>query len=189
MAPSKNTKSQIIESAIAVLKEEGTEGLTLRKVATSAGISLGNLQYHFKDKTALFASLGEHYFDECVALLDAYSPLDPSKPIEKRIRHLILFYLDHLDELTDMCRIFRELWALATRDEAIRNQLNGYYAATITKLEAIVASICGDEKRSRDIVGLLLPYFEGYSITHDAMNHSKKQIADLLTKLSCACLN
>ncbi|MGB0370208.1 MAG: TetR/AcrR family transcriptional regulator [Opitutales bacterium] len=184
MAHKQETKILIIETAIEVLRTSGTEGLTLRKVATQASISLGNLQYHFKDKPALFAGLGGYYFGQCAALLDQYEGLDDSKSIEKKLRHLILFYLDHLDELTDMCRIFRELWALATRDIEVQQQLNDYYRLTVEKLEAIVSEMGISPKLAREIVILLLPYFEGYSITHDSLAYNKTETAKLLTRLS-----
>ena len=54
-----DTKAHIIQAATTVLKDFGTEGLTMRKVATEAEMSLGNLQYHFRNQTALMAGLAD----------------------------------------------------------------------------------------------------------------------------------
>lgn len=183
-----DTKRQIIRSALEILKAEGTEGLTLRKVATRAGMSLGNLQYHYRNKSALFGGLAEHYFDECSDLLKSYKPLGTDHDLAPRIKHLISFFLDHLDHITDMCRIFRELWALATRDNDIREQLLDYYRCSAKEMEVLFLDITDSREASRDIVALLMPYFEGYSITHDALEHDKEEIADLLTSLASRCL-
>ncbi|MEM0964719.1 MAG: TetR/AcrR family transcriptional regulator [Verrucomicrobiota bacterium] len=178
------TKHQIIRSALVVLKEEGTEGLTLRKVATHAQMSLGNLQYHYRNKSALFGGLAEHYFDECSEILQGYVPLSSEEDLSKRLRHLIDFILDHLDHLTDMCRIFRELWALATRDRQISCQLSDYYRVSRREMESLFLEITSSPEGSQRIVTLLLPYFEGFSITHNALGQSKEQVADLLTQLA-----
>lgn len=185
MVQIQHTKTQIIESAIHILKVQGTEGLTMRKVATQAEMSLGNLQYHYKDKDALFSGLAEHYFTECIELLDAYSPSTKATSTKGKLQDLICFYLDHVDQITDMCRIFRELWALATRDEAIHEQLINYYKLTAEKLDGILTQISGDKRRAQKMTALLLPYFEGYSITHDALKQDKQAIARLLTQLCC----
>lgn len=183
-----DTKRQIIGSALEILKTEGTEGLTLRKVAAGAGMSLGNLQYHYRNKPALFGVLAEHYFVECSELLKSYQPLNTDHELAVRIRHLISFFLDHLDHLTDMCRIFRELWALAARDQVIQDQLIAYYKLSFREMENLFLQITNSPDSSRDIVAILMPYFEGYSITHDALAHDKQAIADLLTRVTTGCL-
>ena len=113
------TKQHIIQSALAVLKEVGAEGLTMRGVSARAAMSLGNLQYHFKDKSALLGGVAAYYFGECVLLLDGYRHDPPDGSAPDQLRNLILFFLDHVDHVSDMCRLFREIWALSTRDEAI----------------------------------------------------------------------
>ena len=106
MAGNNSTKDHIIKSAIKILKEFGTEGLTMRKVATNASMSLGNLQYHFKNKEALFSGLAEHYFSECAGMLDDYKHTPENGSNEEKLYQFILFTLDHFDEISDMCRIF-----------------------------------------------------------------------------------
>ncbi|MEM9281763.1 MAG: TetR/AcrR family transcriptional regulator [Verrucomicrobiota bacterium] len=181
MAPAKTTKQLILQSAIAILKQFGTEGLTMRKVAAEAEMSLGNLQYHFKDKTALMAGLAEHYFGECAMMLDEYQH-DSDSP-EDQLRDVILFSLDHVDHISDMCRIFREIWALSTRDHEIHEQLTEYYRITLNKLTALLIPLCRDEKSAIRLASLLMPYFEGYSITFQALPQKKQETAEMLLEV------
>lgn len=183
MSPAQNTKTHIIQSALALLKVYGTEGLTMRKVATQAEMSLGNLQYHFKDKAALMAGLAEYYFGECTSLLDDYhhDPIDGST--EEKLHNLILFLLDHVDHVSDMCRIFREIWALSARDEAMQGQLIGYYKITVIKLSKLLALVSGCEQSANKMASLILPYIEGYSVTHQALPQEKYDTAHMLTKV------
>lgn len=49
----KNTKERILESAIQLFNEHGLINVRLQHIADAAGISVGNLAYHFPDKTAI----------------------------------------------------------------------------------------------------------------------------------------
>ena len=157
----------------------------MRKVATQAKMSLGNLQYHFKDKTALMSGLAEYYFGECTSLLDAYQ-LDPTDgTIEEKLQNLILFLLDHVDHISDMCRIFREIWALSARDENIHMQMIAYYKVTMNKLSKLLSLISGSEKAANNMASLLMPYIEGYSVMCQALPQDKYDTAQMLAKICC----
>ena len=182
MPPAQQTRNHIIDAAISVLKTHGTEGLTMRKVASEAEMSLGNLQYHFKDRPALMAGLAERYFGECAEMLNDYQHTPEAGEPEEKLRNLILFLLDHVDHISDMCRIFREIWALSARDENIHAQMVGYYEITITKLSALLAPLSGDGNVATRMAHLLVPYIEGYSITFKALSEDKIETAEMLAK-------
>jgi len=187
MPQSDDPKLQIVHAAISLLKQLGMEGLTMRKVAAEAGRSLGNVQYHFKDKTALMAGLADHYFTACSELLEAYaqengSAVDP----ETGVRGLIAFYMDPVDHLTDMCRIFRELWALSTRSSDLHEQLIRYYRRTTEQFASLFSPIGFEDQRATRLASLLIPYFEGYSIAGEALPMDKAQVSEMLVRLCMA---
>jgi len=177
------TKTLIIERTLSLLKEIGMEGLTMRKVANEAGMSLGNLQYHYKDKAALLSELADSYFDICLGELKSYTPQNSNWTREEQRYALIGFYLDHVDHISDMCRIFRELWALSTRDSSVEQQMNEYYRQLVVTLTGLLTPLCGGEEAAQYVTQLLIPYFEGYSITHDALPVSKQATAAMLSRL------
>lgn len=177
-----DTKDAIIHAAIGVLKTVGMEGLTMRRVAAAADISLGNLQYHYVNKTALLAGLAGYYFGACERLLDEYEHR-PGARLQEQLRALILYHLDHVDHISDMCRIFREMWALATRDEAIHDQLMAYYRAAFYKLVQLIEAMGVQKRQAKELAALLIPFIEGYSITIHAGLQSKAQTAKMLVRL------
>ena len=182
-----DTKTHVIQSAIEVLKTQGMEGLTMRKVAAQAGMSLGNLQYHYPSKTALIAGLVAHYFAECEKLLDDYEHKPAS--LERQLHALVLFHLSRMEELSDMCKIFREIWALSTRDPQLHEQLMGYYRVTLEKLSGLIAAM-GAKKREADLIAsLFLPFIEGYSITAHAMPVTPAKTAKALTRCYLSLLS
>ncbi|MEM9420336.1 MAG: TetR/AcrR family transcriptional regulator [Planctomycetota bacterium] len=177
-----DTKTQIVQAAIEQLKTVGMEGLTMRKVASTARMSLGNLQYHYANKTALLSGLAAHYFGECERLLDSYEH-SPQAGRRQQLQSLIVYHLDHVEHITDMCRIFREMWALATRDEELHEQLMSYYRATFKKLTALIEAMGVKKIRAKEIASFFIPFLEGYSITAHAELQSKPQTTRMIVRI------
>jgi len=57
-----NLREALIQTALQILAVDGVVGLTLRKVAKAAGVSHAAPAHHFKDKTALVASVAAEGF-------------------------------------------------------------------------------------------------------------------------------
>ncbi len=55
----RNTRSQLLDAAEAVVAAEGVRALTLDAVAARSGISKGGLLYHFRSKEDLAAAMIE----------------------------------------------------------------------------------------------------------------------------------
>jgi AcrR family transcriptional regulator len=115
----------ILAAAKAVLVEEGYAAFTLRKVATRAGMSLGNLQYYYRAKTdvvrALLArSLASGARAAEVRLADGGDARDA-------LAHAVRTALAE-QETGDGARLVVELEALAGRDPEIAAAVQAYHA-------------------------------------------------------------
>ncbi|MFY0600051.1 MAG: TetR/AcrR family transcriptional regulator [Cyclobacteriaceae bacterium] len=55
------TKEKILEAALHLFNNQGVESITTRHVATSLGMSQGNLHYHFPNKNKLLEKLYEMF--------------------------------------------------------------------------------------------------------------------------------
>jgi DNA-binding transcriptional regulator YbjK len=62
-------RARIARAAIAVVSEQGVEGLTHRKVAAEAGVPLGSTTYHFASLDELVAAALEQAAERSVAAL------------------------------------------------------------------------------------------------------------------------
>lgn len=58
------TPETIVSEAIALLNEEGIDGVSLRRLAARLGIKAPSLYWHFADKSALLAAIVERMFEE-----------------------------------------------------------------------------------------------------------------------------
>ena len=50
------TQQKILKTAVSLILEQGIQGLTIRKVATAAGVNVASINYHFKSKDGLIES-------------------------------------------------------------------------------------------------------------------------------------
>lgn len=66
----RDAQRSILDSATEVLRRDGADGLTMRRVAARSGCSAPTLYHYFRDKTALLDALLEAAFAGLVAELD-----------------------------------------------------------------------------------------------------------------------
>ncbi|WP_427978655.1 TetR/AcrR family transcriptional regulator [Agarivorans sp.] len=174
------TKKQIIQAALSLLKESGIEGLTMRKVALASAKSLNNVQHHFKTKSDLLNGMAAYYFAVCEDMASQYVQNKVARAPKEELYEVILYCLNQANQISDACLVFRELWAVATRNKDVEQQLVGYYSQSLDKL-------CGfwqqyELANAQKAASILLPYLDGYSIQHKALPLSKEQIAEVLTE-------
>ena len=73
------TRAQILDTALAMFREKGYAGTTMRAIATTAGVSLGNAYYYFESKEHLIQAFYERSHQEhlaaCTEVLETESDL------------------------------------------------------------------------------------------------------------------
>ncbi|MCV6612039.1 MAG: TetR/AcrR family transcriptional regulator [Amphritea sp.] len=171
----------IVDCALELLKEEGDHGLTMRQVAQRCGMSLSNAQYYFKSKDDLLKAMADRYFNLCLTDVQGQSRITSVESLNAELSTLLYQYLKHGLEVSEMCRIFREYWAIATRNEAIEEYLVNYYRnltdALADKLEPVAS---GPEALNR-AVSIIIPYVEGYTITARSLPMDIDEVNAMLT--------
>lgn len=168
----------IIDSTLTILREQGDQGLSMRQVAAKSGMSLSNLQYYFKNKNELLKGMISFYFGECGSSFDAKMAEVKGKSPREQVVELINYELDHNGN--DSYETFHQIWAIANTNEEVRAHLKSYYFDLSEKLSHFFSPLVIDEDSIPRIVSLLLPYFEGYSITSFAIPPDRNQIAETL---------
>ncbi|MDJ0749418.1 MAG: TetR/AcrR family transcriptional regulator [Woeseiaceae bacterium] len=177
-------QKKILDCALRIIKENGDAGLTMRKIADCAGMRLSNLQYYFKSKDDVLAAMVTSYFAECESELRKAAKFGETLGRRERAHRLISEVLHHGIELSDMCRVFRELWAISTRNDVIRAEMTNYYEMLCSMIARSVLGGEGSAELEHKVGSLLLPYVEGYSITASSLPMPLDQVADMLTDLT-----
>ncbi|MEM1146103.1 MAG: TetR/AcrR family transcriptional regulator [Pseudomonadota bacterium] len=176
-------KTRILDCALKLLIETGDAGLTLRKLAECADMRLSNVQYYFKSRDDVLVSMVSRYFEECTANLLRLTEASDAKSERERIRFLIRAGLAHGVEISDMCRAFREIWAISTRNEVIDNTLMDYYRGFADLMTDYALGVEMDGDRREQLKAILIPYFEGYSVTAPSIEMNSEAIELMLTDM------
>ncbi len=185
-----NTKSQkVLDSALHLLQSKGHLGLTMRQVAMHAGMSLSNVQYYYANKNDLLKAIADHYFSACLDELSAMDSIDSSTTVNEAIENMLRIFLSHGLQVSEMCRIFREYWAISARNADIDAHIRRYYQDMALILSEKLRPAAKTEKHLSEAVSILIPFVEGYSITALAMPEKIGNITKILTEWMLTLLN
>lgn len=141
------TAKNILDSAEAVLIDEGYHNFSMRQVAARAGITLGNLQYHFPSKERLIAAMLDHCIGRYLEMFAAIRADAGDDPINQ-FRALIAGIMKDLNS-RQTTLFFPELWSLANHDaratELMDNMYDQYRQVLMEVISAINPALSGDE--------------------------------------------
>ncbi|WP_425070174.1 TetR/AcrR family transcriptional regulator [Roseibium sp.] len=174
----------MLDCALKLLIETGDAGLTLRKLADTAGMRLSNVQYYFSSRDEVLAAMVSRYFDECTASLVTLTQQSEAATAEERVRFLVRTGLSHGQEISDMCRAFREIWAISSRNSVIDQCLMDYYRNFSDVMTDFAFPGGLDAQVRKQLQALLIPFFEGYSITARSLPLTTEEAAEMLTALT-----
>lgn len=102
------TRRIIFETAYALFEEKGYEKMTMRELASRAGVGLGTIFKHFKDKPTLLVSVFEHDFHPLV--LKVFASL-PEKDLKAQLVVMVRRFYAYYARRPEISRILmKELY-------------------------------------------------------------------------------
>ena len=109
-----DTKSAILDSALDLFNAQGTAEVTTNHIAKAAGISPGNLYYHYRNKAEIIRALFERLF----SAWDVIFTLDEDRP--PTLEDLERLVRANFETLWEYCFAYRELVALLRQDGELK---------------------------------------------------------------------
>ncbi|NDY42202.1 TetR/AcrR family transcriptional regulator [Dissulfurirhabdus thermomarina] len=103
MAAPSRSRTDILEAAVPLFARDGYNGVSMRRLAETAGLTPAALYHHFPDKEALYLAAVRHAFEGKARELAA--PLDLDIPPRRRLRA----FLRRFAEVTAADPDFRRL--------------------------------------------------------------------------------
>jgi AcrR family transcriptional regulator len=125
-ASSERTRLEILRAAKHILATQGYARFTLRRVAAAAGLTVGNLAYHYPSKRKLVRALIVLLIDEYRVQVETYLQSATQRSPTGFAALVIWLMRDSVSPQTS--RLFRELWTIALHDEFIATAVDGFYA-------------------------------------------------------------
>jgi AcrR family transcriptional regulator len=125
-ASGERTRLEILRAAKHVLATQGYARFRLRSVAAAAGLTVGNLAYHYPSKRQLVRALIPQLIDEYRVQIDTHLRTAKQRPASGFGALVVWLMRDSVSPQTS--RLFRELWTIALHDEFIATAVDSFYA-------------------------------------------------------------
>lgn len=141
-------RAQIAAAALRCLQQVGHAGLTARKVAAEAQMSLGHITYHFKDMDEVLAEacrLGALRLQEAGRALTTRQGLTPAERLDAFLRAGFTPEFLHPAQL----RMRIDLWSAALTHPAIAATEMELYQAYRKQLEVLLGQVSDPWKMDR----------------------------------------
>jgi len=186
-----STRGKILDTALTLFNKEGTAAVSTNHIAEAAGISPGNLYYHFRNKDEIIRALFQRLFDAWdndLSFPQDHEPtLDDLKTIIESNYQIIWQYRFAYRELVALLRQDSALRAdfLAVRQrgfEGFRELINTFSTAGIIQLPDDPQAI----NELQEIVWLISEFWltnlevNGRSVNKDEMQNGVKLMLRVL---------
>jgi len=138
-APEEERKEQILEAAQRVAAAETLAGLTIRRVAEAAGLSVGLVLFHFKSKERLLMSLLDRVLEETLAEMESSREAARDPVPREMLRNLLRREIERLPAERERVELFYDYWVMGTRQPEIRARVR----ASLERYRRLVAEVTG----------------------------------------------
>ncbi len=116
----------ILDAAREIFMDEGYSSLSMRKVASKARISIGNLNYYYRTKEDLLRDLIDYVITPYLEEFDRARELAGDSP-EKQMKAVLEFWIEDLGT-PETTAFFPECWALANHNPFVAELLDEMYS-------------------------------------------------------------
>ena len=154
-------RETLVRTMIEIIAEHGFDGLSVRRVASRAGVSIGAIQHHFPTKTAMLdaamtaiTSMAAQQSDELASVTD---------PAE-RLHALVELFIP-ADESDRVSRVWLAFTARATVDENTRNTYKHLWARVRNELRLLLAAASGNPEGAERSAHELLALLDGFTLS------------------------
>lgn len=155
-------RDAIVRAARQMLLDEGYAGVSVRKIASELGISVGNLQYYFPTKDDLVEAVITRETQRPIDLVTdlPWSPDTLSTSMRAAVKALIGYYA------SDAGRLYAITEALALHDRRYAKLKADGYAYVFSQIEQLVAVVSPDLAADRrgGLARVLVALIDGASL-------------------------
>jgi AcrR family transcriptional regulator len=129
-------RTQIMMTATAVFAEKGFAKTSMNDIVRASGLSKGGVYWHFKSKADLMAAIFDMFFSGQEAIMDTV--LNGSGSATERLLQLSRLAGSDLEAVFSQFPAPMEFYALASREDALREKLRAFYMTYLDKISQLV---------------------------------------------------
>lgn len=159
-----DAKQQILDTALSLFAKQGFSKTSINDIVRASGLSKGGVYWHFTSKDEIIASIFDRFFDpQMIAIRTVLENTELSAP--EKLVQLINLSANNLEETVAQFPTLPEFYALALREEPLRDRLIHYFDLYQTSIEQLVIQgIAAGEWRQidpRSTAMTIIALFEG----------------------------
>ncbi|WP_087484206.1 TetR/AcrR family transcriptional regulator [Brachybacterium massiliense] len=154
-------RSALVATMIAVVAEQGFEGLTVRAVAARAGVSPGSVQHHFPSKSAMLDAALDAIAQAAAARggeLEAIA--DPSQRLHALVDLLVPDGADHA-----ATRVWLAVAARAGIDPSTQESYRRLWASLRDQVRLLIAAASGRLEGAQEVSAELIALVDGLALS------------------------
>ena len=184
-SPKGEERREAIEAAARrMLLDEGYAGVSLRRIATKLGMSVGNLQYYFPTKDDLVESVIIGETQKPIDLLGdvAWSPNDAPKSIRQAVGSLMQYYAGEAG------RFYAIMESLALHDARYAKLKADGYTQVLRHIEQLIGLVAPDlsNDRAAGLARVLVALIDGASLQVQFARTETDSLDALIVDMSSA---
>lgn len=143
-------RATLLREAERMLRAQGLEGLSLRRLAERAGVTAAALYHHFTDKNDLLCALAERGFMELDAIITHASERDVALTPEQRALRFVRAYVGFASEHPEIYELMfgRTLWKAGTPTEALRSVAHATFRRYVEHASAAESGTPRNKRRA-----------------------------------------
>jgi AcrR family transcriptional regulator len=141
-------RKALVEAAIESLKQHGHEGLSVRRIAATASVSIGLINHHFPSIDELIAEAYRHFANSLTASVQAAVAEAPPSP-RPRLRAFLkaTFSPPTLDQ--DALTVWLVFWALHRHSKDIQRVHDETYKRYVELARDLLADVAKESGKPR----------------------------------------
>lgn len=128
-------RHSLIDAGTELIKTDGADKLSMRKLAEAVGVSRSAAYHHFKDKAALLSAIAEDGFRHQDQILNELPSTDPRKRFECFVLGYISFATENPEQYDLMYG--REIWKSASASEELEAAAKGSFKNWLSEVESL----------------------------------------------------
>lgn len=125
---SEERRNQILEAALRVFARLGFHESRMDDIAQESKLSKGALYLYYKSKDAIIAAILKYFFEQEFKRLQAFVAIERQESVTDQILLLTRELTAAMNWMQQLMPIAFEFYAIAGRDQGVRQFLKGYYA-------------------------------------------------------------
>ena len=179
----RETRRIILETAYRLFEEMGYENATMRELASRAGVGIGTIFQHFKNKPALLVAT---FDEEMRPVVEKAVSTIPASGLKNQLRHLIGHVFEFYGRRVQLSRILlKEIIFMEGAGAESIKQLENEYIGIMASIFSAAADR-GEIKQSVDIPIAVTAFWAYYShVLLEGLNLQSFDIEPQLQKMDC----